>query len=454
MAQKTQRNLPTNDSAERLVLGAILLDAPTCYPQAKAILETNDFSLEKHRRIFKRAGEIFDDGFHIDRITVANRLMMFGELESCDGIGYLVELDTGIPDNFNIESYARIVKEKAVLRSIIFAAQHMANRAMQSEETAGTIIQSAQQTMVTLSAGLLLKKTMLSVEEVFHEHGGVSSFMQEAIRPGISTGFPQIDEYTMGLQSGCHYIIGGRTGSGKTTLAENILVNVAKLGIPVCMFSLEMSKELVIARAICAEARVPFKAYIKNDLLPEQLHAIQDATAVLAEIPFYVDDTPDLTVSQFPSRLERAVAEKGIQLYGLDYLQIMSAEPELRLFSEYDRVTFASRLCRMVSRKHNISSIALSQLSRPADKRKPGARPTLSDLKATGGIENDAAAAILIHRPEMFDHNNTQLKFKAEAIIAKSRVGGQGTVHLRFDGKFYRFSDEGPQEVDPYDDED
>ena len=438
--------------AEKYVLGSILLDGEI-YPQASAILEANDFSLEKHRRIYRRIHQVYEDGGHIDRITIANQLMMFGELESVDGLSYLISLDDGLPATPHIESYAWIVKEKAALRSTIFAAQHLINRAMMGEETAREIIAGAEETIQRIDAGLGSKQTLLSPTQIIESHGGIPSFLQHAIKPGISTGFPQIDEYTLGLQEGCHYIIGGRTGSGKTAMAENIGINVAKTGTPVAMFSLEMSKELVIARAVCAEAKVPFKAYIKNDMDPEQRHAVRDALNLIMELPFYIDDSPDLTVSQLPSRVDRAVRDKHIRLFITDYLQIMNAEPELKLFSEYDRVTFASKICRSAARKHNVSSIALSQLSRPADKRKPGAKPTLSDLKASGGIENDAAAAILLHRPEMFDHNNQSLKFKALAIIAKSRVGGQGDVTLRFDGKYYRFTDEGPTE-DIYDEDD
>ena len=453
MAKRNEQNLPASIDAERFVLGSVLLDG-SLYAQTASILDANDFSLEKHRRIFKRMGEVHDDGGHIDRITIANRLMMRGELESCDGLAYLVSLDDGLPSSPHVESYARIVKEKSTLRGVIFASQHMINRAMLAEETAQDILEAADKTIQSLSALLLHKNTLLSPQDIFDEHGGVTSFMANSVKPGISTGFPQIDEYTMGLQEGCTYIIGGRTGSGKTSLAENIGINVAKAGFPVQMFSLEMSKELVLGRALCAEAKVPFKAYIKNDLLPDQIHAIAEAVDTLAGIPFYVDDSPDLTVSEMPSRLDRAVAEKNIRLFIVDYLQIANAEPELKLISEYDRVTYASKVCRMMARKHKISGIALSQLSRPADKRKPGARPTLSDLKSSGGIENDAAAAILIHRPEMFEPGNSSLRYKAEAIIAKSRVGGQGTVHLEFTGKYYRFEDKGPQEHIDYDDED
>ena len=453
MAQRDAQGLPQNIDCEKFVLGSILVDDARNFPPASK-LRTDDFSLETHQRIFRRIKELAERGEKVDRVTVANELMRFNEIRETGGLEYLISLDEGLPHGANVAPYVRIVKEKAALRRLIFLNRKAAGLSMSDEHAPAKIIRDLSKALVHLETGLDVSPTALSPQQIFDAHGGAASFMTSAVKPGISTGLPQIDEYTMGLQEGCTYIIGGRTGSGKTSFAENIGVHAAKAGFPVMMFSLEMSKELVIGRALCSEARVPFKAYIKGDLMPEQHHAIADAVDVLAELPFYVDDSADLTVSEMPSRLDRAVAEKNIRLFIVDYLQIVNAEPELKLLSEYDRVTYASKVCRMMARKHSISGIALSQLSRPADKRKPGARPTLSDLKSSGGIENDAAAAILIHRPEMFDHSNSSLRFKAEAIIAKSRVGGQGTVHLRFDGKYYKFSDEGPQEHDDYDDED
>ena len=582
--------LPQNLDAEKVCLGSILLDDVTNYSHA-AELRKEDFALDSHRRIFGRMKDIHERGERIDTITVANELMKFGEMESVGGLTYLNSLDEGLPQLANVPHYVAIVREKSALRRLIFL-NHKASQVAQSQEHAPSkIIRDLSKSLTKMEMSLGTSKILLSPQDILDEHGGVSNFLQHAIKPGISTGFPQIDEYTMGLQESCHYIIGGRTGAGKTGMAENIGINVAKDGHPVCFFSLEMSKELVMARAICCEARVPFKAYIKNDMDPDQRHAVADALATITSIPFFVDDAADLTMGEFLARADRAVAEKHIRLFLLDYLQIMNAEPELELRTEYDRVTYASKLCRMMARKHKCSSIAVSQLSRSPDKRKPGTRPTLSELKSclpkdtllasedgrripiskirpgdrifgvspsqktiittvggvwktgvrsvfsittetkktvtatsnhpfltplgykaldslkigdlvgcsmnipssditwekiisitplgesevwdltasktgnfiaenfvvhnSGGIENDAAAVILIHRPEMFDHTDTNLKFKAEAIVAKSRVGGQGTVHLEFTGKYYRFEDKGPPLSAPItDDED
>ena len=446
------KGLPSNIDAEKVTLGAILLDDDKYYSQISG-LRKEDFSLELHRKIFGRMRDIHERNERIDYVTVANELMRFGELESVGGLTYLTSLTDGLPQISNFTHYVKIVREKSALRRIIFLNQKAAQVAQSQEYSPSKIIRDLGKSLTHMELGLEATKTLLSPQDIIDEHGGVSSFLEHAIKPGIPTGFPQIDEFTMGLQETCHYIIGGRTGSGKTSLAQNIGINVAKAGNPVCFFSLEMSKELVMARAICSEAKVPFKSYIRNDMMPEQRHAVADALAVLTEIPFYVDDAADLTMGEFASRADRAVAERGIRLFITDYLQIMNAEPELKLFQEYDRVTYGSRVCRMLARKHSVSSIALSQLSRPADKRKPGARPTLADLKASGGIENDAAAVILIHRPEMFDHNDSSLKFKAEAIIAKSRVGGQGTVHLSFQGRYYKFEDHGAPEGGEFMDE-
>jgi replicative DNA helicase len=416
-----------------------------------SLLRKEHFHLNRNALIFGRMEDLHKRGEPIDRLTVLNELERFGEAAEAGGLTYLVDLDAGIPDVKSIAHWVQIIKEKAALRKLVFNSRKVMNLAMSEEHSAATIIRDLSRGLTRMEMKLDQRQTSVTPLEILNEHGGLEGFIGHAIKPGISTGFPQIDEAMMGLQEGCHYVIGGATGSGKTTLAENIAINVARNKFPVSIFSLEMSKEILLARSLCSLAQVPFKAYIRNDMMPSQRVAIKQAAAELAELPVHIDDFAGLTITELSSRLDRHVAEFGTRLYVVDYLQIVQADPEMKIRTAYDRVTAASTLCRMMARKHGISSIALSQLARPSDKKKND-RPTINDLKETGNIENDAAAVMLIWREELGKPGDANTRGKAECIFAKSRVGGQKTVHLEFIGKFYRFVDHGQQEAPEVDD--
>lgn len=215
VSNATEKGLPTNVDAERFVLGSILLD-DSLYVQAAGTLEPEDFSLEKHRRIFKRMGELQDRGERIDRITVANELMKFNELEACDGLTYLVSLDDGLPQIPNLDSYIRIVKDKAVLRRIIFASQHMMNRCLLGEEQPDAILAGAEETLLKLGDSRV-KSGLINPAQILQEYdGGISAFLDPSKRiKGISTGFAKLDEMTGGMHGGDLVIIAARPSMGE-----------------------------------------------------------------------------------------------------------------------------------------------------------------------------------------------------------------------------------------------
>lgn len=448
---QVERGLPTNVEAERMVLGAILLDTEAHYPKAAGILEPDDFSLEKHRKIFRRMGDLAGDGGHIDRVTVANALMERGELEACDGLSYLVSLDDGLPQIPNIESYCWIVREKAARRRIIFASQHMMNRAMADEESSQEIITGAEQTLTSLRVQSLGARFQ-SPRDIVQPYGGAAGFLDHAIEPGISTGYPQIDDLILGLQRGCQYVIAGRTGSGKSSLAVNMMVSLAKRGIPVAMLSLEMPKEILLARMICSEAQVSLKYYLKRELMADQRAAVQHALADIIDLPIYIDDTPGATVSDIPSRLRPIIREKQARVWFLDHIHRVNwqGDQHLKLRSEYDGVTAASWVCCLLARETGTSSVVCCQLNRPGDKKKEAERPTLSSLRSSGALEQDATAVGFVYREEMFFRDRPELRGKAELIVDKSRNGETGTAFLRFRGAWMTFYDEGkPVEAQP-----
>src|SRR5450755_2032658 len=323
-ATALDKGLPSNIDAERFVLGSILLN-DSLYIQAAGELQQDDFSLEKHRRIFGRMGELHERGERIDRITVANELMRFGELESCDGLSYLVSLDDGLPQILNIDAYIRIVKDKAVLRRIMFAAQHLQNRCRMGEEDPDEILSSAEETLLKLGDARV-KSGLVSPRQVIDEYqGGLNAFLDPSKRvKGISTGFTKFDEKTSGLHAGDLFILAARPSMGKTALALNIAHHVATTAKrTVAIFSLEMSKESLLTRMLCATARVDSQKFRAGYLPVEERRKLNQALHELVEAPLYIDDSAALHLMEMHAKLRRLKAEHKLGLVIVDYLQLM-----------------------------------------------------------------------------------------------------------------------------------
>src|SRR5215471_14973881 len=428
----TEQGLPVNIDAERFVLGSILLD-DSLYIQAAGALSADDFSLEKHRRIFRRMGDLNDRGERIDRITVANELMKFSELESCDGLSYLVSLDDGLPQIPNLDSYIRIVKDKAILRRIIFASQNMMNRCLLGEEEPDAILAGAEETLLKLGEARV-KTGLVNAEQILQDYeGGINAFLDPSRRiKGISTGFAKFDEMTGGLHGGDLCILAARPSMGKTALALNIAQHVAlKLKQTVAVFSLEMSKESLLTRMVCAAARVDSQKFRAGYLSQEERRRLNHALHELVEAPLYIDDTPGVHLMDIHAKLRRLQAEKGkIALVIVDYLQLMSGHG--RFENRNQEVSALSRGMKLLAKELNVPMLVLSQLSRAVESRQGDHRPQLSDLRESGSIEQDADLVGFVFREEVYRRDREDLRGLAELIIAKQRNGPVGTVNLVF----------------------
>jgi replicative DNA helicase len=431
VTNSTEKGLPTNVDAERFVLGSILLD-DSLYVQAAGTLEPDDFSLEKHRRIFKRMGELQDRGERIDRITVANELMKFNELEACDGLTYLVSLDDGLPQIPNVDSYIRIVKDKAVLRRIIFASQHMMNRAMLGEEEPGEILAGAEESLLKLGDSRV-KSGLINPAQILQEYeGGISAFLDPSKRiKGISTGFAKLDEMTGGLHGGDLVIVAARPSMGKTALALNIAQHVAlRLKQTVAIFSLEMSRESLLTRMLCAAARVDSQRFRAGFLSQEERRKLNHSLHELVEAPLYIDDTAGLNMMDMHAKLRRLQQEQKVGLVIVDYLQLMSCPG--RQENRNQEVSALSRGMKLLAKELNVPMMVLSQLSRAVETRQGDHRPQLSDLRESGSIEQDADLVGFIFREEVYHREREDLRGLAELIVAKQRNGPTGTVNLVF----------------------
>ncbi|MCZ2074703.1 MAG: replicative DNA helicase [Bryobacteraceae bacterium] len=434
-----EKGLPVNLDAERYVLGSILIDE-SAYVQVAGILESEDFSLEKHRRIFLRMNELHERGERIDRVTLANELIRHNQLESVDGISYLVSLDDGLPAIANLESYVRIVKEKSLLRRIIFASQKLINRCLVGDEQAGSILAEAEEGFLRLGEsrdGNALARPGQIIEEF---QGGLTAFLDPSKRiKGTGTGFRKFDEMTGGLHEGELIIIAARPSMGKTALAMNIAQHVAGGESPrtVAVFSLEMSKESLLTRMICAGARVDQQKFRMGYLGQDERRRLQMSATDLVEAPLFIDDTASVNLLDMHAKLRRVKAEHGLGLVVVDYLQLMTGRG--RFENRNVEVSSISRGLKLLAKELRVPFIVLSQLSRATETRMGDHRPQLSDLRESGSIEQDADLVGFIFREEVYKPDREDLRGLAELIIAKQRNGPTGKVKLVFLREYTKF---------------
>jgi len=434
-----EKGLPANTEAERLILGCILLD-DSLYPQVAGSLSADDFHLEAHRRIFLRMGELYERGERIDRVTVAHELQRHGQLESCGGLSYLVSLDEGLPQGLNLESYIRIVRDKATLRRLIFTAQKVIDRCLLGEEDPDQILASAEESLLRLGESRVSSGLLTPREVIEGYPGGINAFLDPNQRiKGISTGFLKFDEMTGGLHPGELIILAARPAMGKTAMALNIAQHVAmgRQPRPVAIFSLEMARESLLTRLLCATARVNSHKYRAGYLNADERRRLSLAATQLVEAPLFLDDTPSINLMDMHAKLRRLKAEHGVALVIVDYLQLMSGRG--RYENRVQEISALSRGLKLMAKELEVPMLVLSQLNRAPDLRDGDHRPQLSDLRESGSIEQDADLVAFIFREEVYKPDRADLRGKAELIIAKQRNGPTGKVHLLFIKELTKF---------------
>jgi replicative DNA helicase len=435
-----EKGLPANLDAERFVLGSILMDDAS-FVQVAGMLEAGDFSLEKHRRIFQRMSGLYERGEKIDRVTLANELLKRGELESCDGLSYLVSLDDGLPQLANFDSYARIVKNKSLLRRIILNSQQVIDRCLAGKDEPDEILAGAEDAFLKLgesSAGNDLATPAQIIDEF---KDGINAFLDPSKRvKGLSTGFLKLDEMTGGLYPGELFILAARPSMGKTALALNIAQHVAthpSLRKAVAIFSLEMSKESLLTRMLCAAARVDNSKFRQGYLNADERRQLSAAAAQLMDAPIYIDDTSGANLMDIHAKLRRLKRDQDLALVVIDYLQLMGGHGKYE--SRVQEVSALSRGLKLMAKDLNLPMLVLSQLSRAPETRIGEHKPQLSDLRESGSIEQDADLVAFIYREEVYKPDRADLKGLADLILAKQRNGPTGTVKMVFFKQFTKF---------------
>jgi replicative DNA helicase len=432
VALELQKGLPANIDAERFILGSILLD-DTRFIDIAGIITQDDFALEKHRRIFTRMSEIHARGEKIDRVTVANELLRWNELESVDGVSYLVSLDDGLPHIANLDSYVKIVRAKSTLRRIALASQQMLHRALLAEDDPDEILAHAEETLLRLGENRAAKGLQNPGEIIRNYEGGINAFLDPSKRiKGISTGFTKLDEMTGGLHAGELIILAARPSMGKTALALNICWHIATRHFqPVAIFSLEMSQESLLTRMLCAAARVDSQRFRAGYLNEQERQKLRAAANQIVEAPLHIDDSAGINLMDMHAKLRRL--QQGGQKLGLvvvDYLQLMSVRG--RTENRNQEVSQLSRGLKLMSKELGCPFLVLSQLSRATETRQGDHRPQLSDLRESGSIEQDADLVGFIFREEVYKRDREDLRGVAELILAKQRNGPVGKIDLVF----------------------
>jgi len=430
---KIAGNLPTNIEAERAILGAILLDN-SAFNEAAEHLKVGDFSLDSHRRIYARMVDLAESSRPVDMITLVEELERHKDLQPVGDVGYVSGLLDGVPDRPSIAHYIKIVREKALLRGLIYTATSAIARAAEQSQPAEMILDEAESAIFQLSEQRIGRGFFRVEEIVSSSFGSVDALLQRGQRiSGLATHYEKLDDLTSGLQPSDLIVLAGRPSMGKTAFAMNVAENAAiDDKKTVAVFSLEMAKEALLVRMLCSRARVNSHRMRTGTLWREDMPKVLVAMEELVKAPLYIDDTPSISLSEMRAKARRLQQSTGrLDLVIVDYLQLMS--PGARRYeNRTQEVSAVSRGLKSLAKELQCPVIALSQLSRATETRGGDHRPQLADLRDSGSIEQDADLVMFVFREEVYKPDMPELSGVADIIIAKQRNGPIGKVKLTF----------------------
>jgi len=430
------RKLPFSMPAEQSLLGAILID-PESLSEVAALMNGDDFYLGEHKQIYLAMQELFLANREIDVVTLIDMLVTKGVYDKSGGEDYIRTLTEAVPDALNIKDYARIVKEKSVLRQLIAASGEISESAYSEQEEVTSILDHAESLIFNIAQGRDTKG-FRHIREVLQD---VYSHLQELrtnaeATQGTKTGFSALDRVLAGMGKSDLVLVGARPGMGKTSFALNIATNVAKqTGKAVCIFSLEMSAEQLVNRVLSSEALVNSYSLRTGDLTPEDWEHLAVASGQLSGCDILIDDTSGMTVTAMKAKLRRV---KNLGMVVIDYLGLMQGDKHTD--NRVQEVSEISRSLKIMAKELMVPVVCCAQLSRGPESR-TDKKPMLSDLRDSGAIEQDADTVIFLYRSEYYKtgeatDQNTSI---AEVIIAKNRHGSTGTVNMGWNGQFTKF---------------
>ncbi len=437
---------------EKAVLGSMLIDTEAV-PKVLEVLVADSFYSPKHKNIYESMLMLFEKSEPIDSLTVVENLRRRGKLDAAEDPAYITELTMCVTSSANVETYARVVLEKFIMRKLISESTEVVSRAFSESEDVLELLDDAEARIFKIAESRLkkvsrpLKKIIQEaiemLEGIHGKHGGVI---------GVPTGFPLLDHLTGGFQNSDLIIIAGRPSQGKTALALTIARNAAlnrQKPTAVAIFSIEMSEMQLVVRLLAAEARVNAHSLRTGQLPDESWKHLSRSVGRLAEAKMFIDDTPALGILELRAKSRRLKAEHNIGLIIVDYLQLMQGPRNVE--SREKEIAMISRSLKSLAKDLNIPVIALSQLNRAVEAR-TDKRPLLADLRESGAIEQDADVVIFVHRPETYESNEdrkAELEGKAEIIVGKQRNGPTGMVQLTFKKEYASFEIQALQSLVP-----
>jgi replicative DNA helicase len=431
---------PQHIEAEQSILGGILIENEAIN-RVMEILDADDFYRDAHRRIFNALINLSERDEPADLITLTNELRKIDQLDSIGGASYLASLIDSVPTAANIEYYARIVKEKAILRKLIQTSTEIITQSYEDRGDVEGFLDEAERSIFEISEKRvrpsfypireIVKQSFTTIEKLFKKKEAVT---------GVPSGFKELDRMTAGFQPSDLIIIAGRPSMGKTAFCLDV-AEYAAIGnkIPVAIFSLEMSKEQLVIRMLCSQANVEGTRLRTGYLNESDWPKLTIAAGNLSDAPIYIDDTAALSALELRAKARRLKSEHGLGMVIVDYLQLMRGRA--RVESRQQEISEISRSLKALAKELTIPVIAVSQLSRKTEER-TGNKPQLSDLRESGAIEQDADLILFIYRDEVYNRSeDNPNRGKAEVIIGKQRNGPIGKIDLAFLDKFTTFKD-------------
>ncbi|PIT92052.1 MAG: replicative DNA helicase [Candidatus Harrisonbacteria bacterium CG10_big_fil_rev_8_21_14_0_10_42_17] len=433
MAEQNLKLPPQDLEAEESVLGALMIDKEGVTRIADS-LEAKDFYKPANAKVFSVILKLFEEGQPIDILSITSELKKQHKLDEVGGSTYLSQLISSVPSSSHVDHYAKIVREKRVLRDLIRTSSEITEQAFGAGTDIEQVLDEIEQKIFSISQHSTTQKFVAIKDELHHAFERIEKLHRgEGALRGVPTGFHGLDNILSGLQPSDLIVLGARPSLGKTTLALDMAKHVAlKANKPIGFFSLEMSKDQVVDRLIASEAQVPLWKLRTGRIKDETDFAlIQNSLDTLSRAPIFIDDTPSPTILQMRAMARRLQIEHNVALIVVDYLQLIM--PRRHTDNMVQQVTEISRGLKSLARELNVPILALSQLSRGVDQREVKV-PKLSDLRDSGSIEQDSDVVLFIYRKDKDKQNVTPEEENiAEIIVAKHRNGPLGSVRVRFD---------------------
>lgn len=436
----TKKTPPHSLEAEKTVLGGILVNNSNLNTVLSVIMP-EDFYRDTNRKILERIAFLVDRGLPVDLLSLSEDLSRAGILEEVGGASYLSSLMDGVPKSLNVEYYAQIIKEKALLRRLIFSAAKIITKSYEQKEDADDLLNEAQAAIIEVaeqrirpgfvSLAQLTPKTLGLIEDLAER--------REAIT-GVPSGFRDVDDLTAGFHPSEFIVIAARPSMGKTALCLNIAHHVGiKTKFAVGFFSMEMAKEQIVIRLLCSESQLDIKRVRTGFISDREFEKLKVAGEALTRARVFIDETPALTVMEMKAKARRLKLEQSLDILFIDYIQLMRTGG--RFENRNQEMSYVSRSLKELAKEIRIPVVGISQLSRAPEKGRREPKPQLSDLRESGAIEQDADVVIFIYRPEVYHPGDESIRGIAEINVAKQRNGPTDIVRLAFINRYARFAD-------------